>query len=134
VFRFFASTRALWRSAEVVLPTEAEVVRLWLDGSRPRAGDLNGVVFGLDSAVALSEPLLLGEPAEFYASWCEHTFVSTRLGHLYRLGSGPGVLGRWQLVATPEPIRALSDEGQVLRAFSETGRTYFFDGLSCTPN
>lgn len=134
VFRVYASTPALWRSQEIVLPTEVEVLRLWLDGPRPRAGDKRGVVYGLDSAVALSEPLLLGDNVSQYGSWCEHVFAVSTTGRLYRLIAGPTVLGRWEPLPTTAFIRSLSDEGGVLRAFDEQGRTHFFDGLSCGAN
>jgi hypothetical protein len=100
VFRIFASTRALWRSSEVVLPTEVEVVRVWLDGPRPRAGDRNGVVFSLDSVVALSEPLPLGGQAVDYASACNNDFVLASGGQLYRLVAGPSVGHRARRVGT----------------------------------
>jgi hypothetical protein len=132
VFRIFASTRALWRSSEVVLPTEVEVVRVWLDGPRPRAGDRNGVVFSLDSVVALSEPVPGNGQAIDYAHFCNNDFVLAG-GQLYRLVASSSVLGRWEPVPAPAALERLSDVGGELRVWDAEGTAYWLDGLTCAP-
>lgn len=133
VFRFYAASRALWRSAEVVLPTDQEVVEVWLDDTRPRAIDLDGRVFALDSAVRVSEPLPNNDLLTSVAHRCNHDFAVGVEQVLYRLTANPdgGVLATWAELPTPLKVGRVVDEGDELRAFDVEGRTYWLDGLSC---
>jgi hypothetical protein len=134
VFRVHASTPSLWRADEVPLPTDVEVVRLWLDGQRARGGDRLGVVFALGARVALSQPLPLGEVAGEYGSRCTNDFVLTQSGRLFQLeASAAGQLATWVERPTPARFLRLVEHGDELRGFDNAGHAYWLDGLSCLP-
>lgn len=134
VFRVHASSPSLWRTEEVPLPTDVEVVRLWLDGSRARGGDRLGVVFALGARVALSQPLPLGEVALEYASSCTNDFVLAASGKLFQLTAGSNTqLATWAVRPTPVPFKRLVERTDGLRGVDASGRAYWFDGLSCLP-
>lgn len=131
-FRFEARSLTSWRDDEILVP-QGEVVDVWLDGTRPRAGLRDGTIVGLRTRVSLSQPLPNGATARGYAQAQGTVFVAASDG-LYRLAfdAAQGPLGTWVHETRiesllPEGAAAwrgqvlLRSEGSELQVFTERG-------------
>lgn len=135
VFRVGAGTPYVWRASEVTLATSDDVLAVWRDGRRGRAGDRHGVVFALDSTVPISEPLPGGEEVVAYAARCGHVWAVSAKRVFELVRSPPSPLGQWRVLGSaPVPQvfeRLYESAGQVTAATRDSLSN--ITGFSCLP-
>lgn len=95
LIRFVADNPVVWRTSELLVGDE-EVLDVWVESGRGRAGFADGTVVSLPSRVRVAPPI--GSRVTAYAPVCERLFAVSETG-LHQLIVTEGVSeGSWELL------------------------------------